>query len=172
MVDLPSPDTENRPRLKPEPLEATDPRRYTGAIARTGHLRASDADREQVAERLRAAAAEGRIDIEELEERLTATLAARTYADLDAVLADLPPATPVRRRSRVPATPGGWALVTVLALVGALAALVVLTALLSMLVVGAVVFGLFAHHTGYRHSRRARRPYPYRHAHPGRGFWL
>ena len=102
---------------------------------------------------------------------MTATLAARTYADLDAVLADLPPATPARRRSRVPATTGGWALVAVLALVGAMAAIVVLTALLSMLVVGAVVFGLFAHRAGYHHSRRARRPYPYRHAHPGRGPW-
>lgn len=53
-------------------------------------LRASDADRERVAERLRQAAAEGRLLTEELEQRLEASFAARTYGQLDAVLADLP----------------------------------------------------------------------------------
>jgi hypothetical protein len=42
-------------------------------------LRASDADREQVAEVLRDALAEGRLDMEEFEERLEATYKARTY---------------------------------------------------------------------------------------------
>ena len=72
-------------------------------MARRATLRASDADREQVTERLRRAAGEGRIVAEELEERLEAVFAARTYGELDAVVADLPGAT-VRRRER-PRTP-------------------------------------------------------------------
>jgi len=58
-------------------------------------IRASDADRELVAERLRRAAAEGRLLTHELEERLAATLRARTYGDLDALVSDLPPEPPV-----------------------------------------------------------------------------
>lgn len=62
-------------------------------------LRASDADREQVAERLRDALAEGRLDMEEFEERLEATYKARTYRELEPITRDLPgagaPAAPV-----------------------------------------------------------------------------
>jgi DUF1707 SHOCT-like domain len=53
-------------------------------------LRASDSDREQVAERLRHATAEGRLSGGELEQRLVALYAARTYGELEALLADLP----------------------------------------------------------------------------------
>jgi hypothetical protein len=53
-------------------------------------LRISDADRHQVAEVLREAAGEGRIDLEELDQRLEATYAARTYADLVPITLDLP----------------------------------------------------------------------------------
>jgi Domain of unknown function (DUF1707) len=53
-------------------------------------LRASDADRESVAQRLRHATAEGRLNTDELEDRLQALFAARTYGELDALLADLP----------------------------------------------------------------------------------
>ena len=59
-------------------------------MARRATLRASDADREQVTEQLRRAAGEGRILAEELEERLEAVFSARTYGELDAVVADLP----------------------------------------------------------------------------------
>ena len=61
-------------------------------------LRASDADRDAVAERLRTAAAEGRLDTEELDERLGIALSARTYGELDRVLVDLPSNVPARRR--------------------------------------------------------------------------
>jgi hypothetical protein len=65
-------------------------------------LRASDADREQVAERLRHAAAEGRLNADELEGRLQALFSARTYGELDALLADLPAGpSPSRRPVRV-----------------------------------------------------------------------
>jgi Domain of unknown function (DUF1707) len=53
-------------------------------------LRASDSDRERVAERLHQAMAEGRLDQDELEERLEALYGARTYGELDALLGDLP----------------------------------------------------------------------------------
>ncbi|RSS50599.1 DUF1707 domain-containing protein [Streptomyces sp. WAC01280] len=54
------------------------------------HLRASDEEREAVVERLRDAAAEGRIDLDELDTRLEQALTAKTHADLAVVTADLP----------------------------------------------------------------------------------
>jgi Domain of unknown function (DUF1707)/2TM domain len=64
-------------------------------------LRASDADRDRVAERLRAAAGEGRLTADELEERVERALSARTEAELEQLLSDLPaPAAPRQRRSR------------------------------------------------------------------------
>jgi hypothetical protein len=59
-------------------------------MAQQGSLRASDEDREQIAERLRRATAEGRLHAHELEERLARALRARTYGELDDVVSDLP----------------------------------------------------------------------------------
>ncbi len=56
-------------------------------------LRISDADRHRVAEVLRHAAGEGRIDLSELDERLEAAYQARTYGDLVPITADLPTGT-------------------------------------------------------------------------------
>lgn len=53
-------------------------------------LRISDADRYRVAEILREAAGDGRIDLTELDQRLEATYAARTYGDLVPITHDLP----------------------------------------------------------------------------------
>ncbi|WP_106400908.1 DUF1707 SHOCT-like domain-containing protein [Actinocorallia populi] len=55
-------------------------------------LRASDADRDRVIELLRAAVADGRLDLAEFEERLDAALAARTIEALNPLIADLVPA--------------------------------------------------------------------------------
>jgi hypothetical protein len=52
--------------------------------------RAGDADREAVAERLRIAAGDGRIDLAELDERLAQAYAAKTYGQLEVLVADLP----------------------------------------------------------------------------------
>jgi hypothetical protein len=52
-------------------------------------LRASDADRERVAELLRDAGGDGRLDLEELDERLHAAYAARTHEELARLTADL-----------------------------------------------------------------------------------
>jgi hypothetical protein len=52
--------------------------------------RASDAEREVAAERLRVAAGEGRLDLEELAERLGAVYGATTRGELEPITADLP----------------------------------------------------------------------------------
>ena len=62
-------------------------------------LLTSDADRERVAERLRIAAGEGRLTPAELEERLERAFTARTDAELDPLVADLP-RSPIRERGR------------------------------------------------------------------------
>jgi DUF1707 SHOCT-like domain len=61
-------------------------------MARRATLRASDADRERVTKRLQEASTEGRLAHEELEQRVESALSARTYGELDVVLADLPAA--------------------------------------------------------------------------------
>jgi hypothetical protein len=53
-------------------------------------LRASDADRERVADVLRHAAGEGRLTVDELDERLNATYASVTRADLERLVEDVP----------------------------------------------------------------------------------
>jgi hypothetical protein len=53
-------------------------------------LRASHEDRDQVVERLRVAAGDGRLTAEELDERLETALSARTYGELEVLLLDLP----------------------------------------------------------------------------------
>jgi hypothetical protein len=62
-------------------------------------LRVSDADRERVAERLRDAAGEGRLSIEELDERLDRAYSARTAGELAELTTDLP----ATRSSQLPA---------------------------------------------------------------------
>ncbi len=80
-----------------------------GVNRRGSHLRASDADRDQVVDRLRRAATEGRLDPDELEQRVATALKARTYAELDATVADLPrPGT----SNRAPAHRSGHFLVS------------------------------------------------------------
>jgi len=61
-------------------------------------MRVSDDDRHRVAEILREAAGEGRLELAELDERLEAAYAARTCADLAPLTADLP----AHRRATAP----------------------------------------------------------------------
>ncbi|MGW9496269.1 DUF1707 SHOCT-like domain-containing protein [Streptomyces prasinus] len=75
-------------------------------------LRASDADRERVAAVLRDAVAEGRLDMEEFEERLDATYKARTYRELEPITRDLPApgvSAPVVSLTKSPEPGGDWA---------------------------------------------------------------
>lgn len=66
--------------------------------ARRPEQRASDADRELVAEDLRDAFGEGRLDNDEYERRIQAVWQSRTYGDLDRLTADLP--QPLQRERR------------------------------------------------------------------------
>jgi hypothetical protein len=62
-------------------------------------MRAADADRERFAARLRQALDEGRLTLDELDERLRDVYASRTFGDLDRLVADLP--TVAYERSRL-----------------------------------------------------------------------
>ncbi|HEX5996641.1 MAG TPA: DUF1707 domain-containing protein [Jiangellales bacterium] len=66
-------------------------------------MRASDADRDRVAEVLRAAAADGRLSLDELDERLERLYAAKTYGELEPVVEDLPRLPDIRRTGLSPA---------------------------------------------------------------------
>jgi uncharacterized RDD family membrane protein YckC len=70
-------------------------------------LRASDRDRDEVAERLREAATEGRLTASELDDRLARALSAATYGELDTLTDDLPVPTPAPPPSRL-ARAGWW----------------------------------------------------------------
>jgi hypothetical protein len=109
-------------------------------MARRSTLRASDADREQFAERLRNAAGEGRLLAEELEDRLGHVFSARTYGELDAVVSDLPRASLEQRRQR-PRTLAHVRSVPPLALIVALPVLFALT--LAAIVVVATLFAIW-----------------------------
>jgi hypothetical protein len=78
-----------------------------------GHLRASHADREQVVGVLKVAFVQGRLTKDELDLRVGQVLAARTYADLAAVTADIPaglavaqPPQPPRAQDEIMQRPG------------------------------------------------------------------
>jgi len=60
---------------------------YDGERAK---MRACDADRDRVVEHLNVAYSEGRLSKDEYDGRLETALAARTYADLDQIVSDLP----------------------------------------------------------------------------------
>lgn len=66
---------------------------------RTPALRASDAEREQIADVLRHAAGEGRLTVDELDERLDAAYAAVTHADLERLVTDV--VVPADRRDHL-----------------------------------------------------------------------
>lgn len=141
-------------------------------MGRRSTLRASDADREQVAERLRQATAEGRLLAEELEQRLGTLFRARTYGELDALVADLPAGrdAPARTRPRprplarvrnVPAP----ALVVLfpMAIAIAMAAVVVVVSVFAfwalMITIAWLAFGHRRPYYPMRHYHRAMRDY-------------
>jgi hypothetical protein len=63
-------------------------------------MRAADSDRQAVADKLKEALDEGRLDLAEYDERLQQAYAAKTYGDLTGLLDDIPGAVP----GAVPAT--------------------------------------------------------------------
>ncbi len=82
--------------------ESSDPM----AAAGRGHMRASQADREQVIDTLKAAFVQGRLTKDELDQRAGQAFASKTYAELAALYADLPagpawsPSQPARAQGR------------------------------------------------------------------------
>ncbi len=75
-------------------------------------LRASDADRERVADRLREAAVDGRITMDELEQRLETAYTSATHAELRPLTRDLAvseaPVSAPPARAVADATPSRW----------------------------------------------------------------
>ncbi len=71
-------------------------------------MRASDAERERIAEVLREAVAEGRLDMEEFDERLNAAYTARTHGELEPLVRDLPVPGSAAPAPATPADPTGW----------------------------------------------------------------
>jgi len=65
-------------------------------------MRASDADRQQVVERLRGALDEGRLKMDEYLERMGLAYEAVTYGDLVPLYRDLPEARPVAKGEAAP----------------------------------------------------------------------
>ena len=70
-----------------------------------GQLRAAHADRELVIEALKAAFAQGRLDTDELDDRVGRAFASRTYGELAALTADIP-ASPAPRAPPPRPSPG------------------------------------------------------------------
>jgi len=69
------------------------------------YLRIGDAERDEMTEALHEHFAKGRLTAEELDERLSATLSARTIGDLKAVDADLPSTRPEPVQAAGPVRP-------------------------------------------------------------------
>jgi uncharacterized protein DUF1707 len=138
-------------------------------------LRASDADRDAVTERLREAAGEGRLEPDELEERVDGALRARTYGELARLVADLPrpPNTPWRRPGGRTRPVAGSALVGTGLLATVIVALAVVVVVVVLVLAAAawwlacVVFWLFCCGSRRRlasrsHWRRAAAPRAHR----------
>jgi hypothetical protein len=102
--------------------QGPDPRRDGVRPVRPGDpaaLRISDEDRHRVAEVLRQAAGEGRLDLDELDERLEAAYRAKTYGELVPITADLPMTgapvprpTPAVAHGPAPRFPGSFAVMS------------------------------------------------------------
>ena len=110
------------------------------------HIRVSDADRDRVTARLREHFAEGRLTSDELDERISAALNAKTFGDLRPLMADLPEPVPVPARPAShprPAGPPPWVAHRRGPRLMPLLMLVALVALLAPAGGGWLVLGLF-----------------------------
>lgn len=74
-------------------------------LGRMGHegMRAGDSDRQRVADQLKAALDEGRLDLSEYDERIQKAYGAKTFGDFHGLLDDLPGTVPVAAAQVVPA---------------------------------------------------------------------
>jgi DUF1707 SHOCT-like domain len=75
----------------------------------SGGIRASDAERDATVERLSTATGDGRLTLEEFSQRVDGASSARTRAELDRLVADLPTeAATAAVAGRPPAAPSVW----------------------------------------------------------------
>ena len=74
----------------PGRIQSVGRARAFAAGGEPGKMRAADADRDRVVEVLSMAYSEGRLSKDEYDDRLENALSARTYADLDQLVTDLP----------------------------------------------------------------------------------
>jgi DUF1707 SHOCT-like domain/Domain of unknown function (DUF4190) len=74
----------------PRVIQSVGRTRALTAGGERGKMRAADADRDRVVECLNMAYSEGRLSKDEYDGRLENALSARTYADLDLLVTDLP----------------------------------------------------------------------------------
>ena len=76
------------------------------------HMRVSDAERQEVADRLAEHFTAGRLDQAEFDERLGRAMSAKTRADLGGLFEDLPEAgaAPRPQATGAPGAPGPWAM--------------------------------------------------------------
>ena len=103
----------------PVPLMIVCPGPVSAGSVQAPAQRASDADRDIAADILCAAVGDGRLTLDELDDRLGAALSARTTIELAALIADLPgrpSARPTRPPGKTRARPGAprpsrWALI-------------------------------------------------------------
>ena len=86
----------------------TSAMRLAGDPTPQNWMRAADTDRERVAEQLRSAHTDGRLDLTEYDERLQRAWAARTYGELEALTADLPKARPPVDPAKREVHPSHW----------------------------------------------------------------
>ncbi|WP_435844475.1 DUF1707 SHOCT-like domain-containing protein [Streptomyces hygroscopicus] len=91
----------------PAPVSDAAPASASAPVARA-ELRASDADRDRIADVLREALAEGRLQPEEHAERIDAVYRAKTLGELEPLVRDLP-AAPVRGAASAGAHAGAGA---------------------------------------------------------------
>jgi hypothetical protein len=94
---------------------------YRVAGGQPAKTRAADADRDRVAGFLNTAYSEGRLSKDEHDARLESALSARTYADLDQVVTDLPAAATPAAGAAAATPVAGAAAVTPVAKINGLA---------------------------------------------------
>jgi len=109
---------------------------------------ASDTERERVAEALREHTAAGRLDTDELEERLGAAYGARLRADLLPLLADLPAPAEPRPRARRRAEPNAAPVIALAILLVAIWALTGAGYFWPIWPIGAVALSTMKHRRG------------------------
>ena len=136
--------------------------------SRDSEMRASQDERERVVELLRKHAGEGRLDLDELEQRVEAALGARTRGELEPLVADLPDIDRARRRAKAVRTVAVGALASALLPLLAGIAIIALappafewvgwTAIGWWLFAGLPSAGLGFAWCGHAKRRRARRP--------------